>query len=361
MALEVIIDCSDEQHRVWIELDKPMMLDVNKHDVELELALGALGGEMSECVKLSQEWNEGGLERTMKGRWSEDFIAAFGAPNVLDLFMPDVDKAERREDFVTILLTVLQAQLQAEDEDAADTARMLLQHTDAKVDAQIKLSNYESEEDYDYTTTNAVTQTLVINDIEVAEWKHVYERRIWDPIFFESDVSDWCKEVGGKFCTPAAITDVLDVLGLEELDDGSKEDVDVDDGSKEDVDVSEPYVPSRPLESNKQGEYGVLYEPTDEYRWRVIAEYKDHSSAIEGMETSLSILQNHCNENEYEITIVKRLSDKDFDALVRRIEVERKTYSMFSKEVVPPLTDEDLKRLQWVPWTEKDEELFEAD
>lgn len=53
------IQCSGETHVLNIDRHGRLLLDTEKHDVDLERALGALGGEMSECVTTLDDWEAG--------------------------------------------------------------------------------------------------------------------------------------------------------------------------------------------------------------------------------------------------------------------------------------------------------------
>lgn len=52
MGVRISIPCSGTHHDVEVSANGAIVIDTSKHDVELELSLGAIGGEISECVQL---------------------------------------------------------------------------------------------------------------------------------------------------------------------------------------------------------------------------------------------------------------------------------------------------------------------
>lgn len=354
MALPVVIECSGEQHTMWIEHGKEPWCDSDEdaHDVELELGLGEMGAELPACVRFIQTWHDKGIVGLMFGEWNDEVFAAFNTPQSVADYLAD-ERPENQLDIIKdVMANALAEAIKTEsDEAAVNIAEYLKSLLNVAKDVRLDSSSYESD-DSDGTLTYHVTWTLSIDLVEVAQWRKNYERRTYDFFYFTSDeVSDWCEDVDSEFCTPEVVTAVLEVFGLsDELDDD---------------DVPEPYKPAEPCEDVDDCDYGVLFVPADtskgsfhdEFYRPVVVPYSDFQNAEWGMEHSLGLLRRDGEDESWDLTVVRRISGDAFNRLVRRLETERATYPLFSHEIMGPnLSDQDLMLLQWQPWTKKDED-----
>jgi hypothetical protein len=239
---------------------------------------------------------------------------------------------------------------------ARDIAQYLITFLNIDDDVQLDKSTWVHD-DGDGRLTYHITWTLSIGTrltgwIEVAEWKKVYERSTWDFFFFTPDEpSDWCEDVDSEFCTPGAVATVLEVFGL--------------DDDITDDEVPEPYKPAKPCEDADDCEYAVLFTPADTSKGQfyedfyrpIIVPYEDFRDAEWGMEHSIDLMRRDGEDKAWNATVVRRISDKEFDQLVFKLETEQGTLPLFHREVLgPTLIEQDLRLLQWKPWTREDED-----
>jgi hypothetical protein len=77
------------------------------------------------------------------------------------------------------------------------------------------------------------------------------------------------------------------------------------------------------------------------------------------MEYSVELMRRDGEDEAWSATIVRRISDAEFDKLVFQLETEQGTLPLFHREVLgPTLLERDLSLLQWKPWTKADEDAL---
>lgn len=389
MALWVKIQCGGEEHTVGLESGKRPIIDQEEHDIELELSLGALGGELPECIKLHSDHTDGAVfaatavDSFRRGRkWltgysiGEQLDKLLEAPGARDKLFAGTSYADYAIDdddnvaallrrkatgetinaasgVVTELTNKLRSFIEDEDEVGALELVMLLDYLFEDQDPW-DIQEYEHPWDTGVEGSGLIIERhLQFFDDDVAKWDRQWERRCLDEVTFDSyDAEDVC-ESSGEQCTPDVIALILFALGLEE---------------DEEPEVEEPYLDVRPCDPDEAGEYGVLYEPdkanpyitgnTWDWRKTEVATYNYFGDLGTAMEQSQSLSDLRAEDNLYIMTPVRRVSDKKFAEIVLRVEEDRASRAMFSAEHVKPFTDADYLKMQWEPWTEVKEEAL---
>lgn len=348
MPLEFKLKCGVNQQKIVIHEDGVLeMLGYDPEYEELAKELGE-GGDFSLCYYLYNNWDTliAGMEKT-----GITFKKELTRPYYEYQYSRWGNRAEVRsfnmDDLGCLLAKVLKDYIEKENQEAIDIAKVIGKlPVSQENEPDIEMSDGYERGEWEHGVQNITTHTLKVCDVEIMEWEHYIERRIYDIFNFETDITNLCEE--GLECGPTKFQEeIIKAIGLED---------------------PEPDPPGEfgtpAYDKTGKGAYGVMYEEFD-YDYNVpwkerektkelksveVVVYDDDRTAFEAATLAKSLVEER-GDNEYEITAVRRKSPSE--RAQDRLEAEHRAYLRKQRQLFDPgFEDPEEPDPIYTEWTE---------
>lgn len=343
----------------------PAASDISDREVNEALEALGLSPEITENIEVEWEEIKGYLHKNQELEDLLESVRAHGTTQrATAAYYPyksfEYDYEFTPAEFAAYLGTALAEELKKYNGDAFYIARLIaaLRNKDGSpLEFDIENGSWTEAQNWTDPTKTwfCINRSVSADGEELFNYCADYENKIWDPIFFQSEV-DECSEHGvDDIATSPELPKVLKLFGLKKKEEQLHKEA-----------IKEAPEPEKPAEPDPDGEWGVYYlykhyeydsktaHWTDEWR-EVVVPYYDFEDAQNAYNLSETIIEDtEQNETYPEHFIVHRASQK-WTAEQRYL---RKQQTMFES---PLMMFEDPALDIWRKWDDEWEEDEEDD